>query len=79
MDIASLGNLREQWLRDTESQSEIIFDCAAVEFFGAGAAQLLVSLSLLLKLSGGSVRLKNISPAMREDLKTLGLPEYLEE
>lgn len=79
IDVAAATALRAEWLANVSSQSEVGMDCAALESFSAAGAQLIVSLAAMLKLAGGSVRLKNVSPSLREDLMLLGLPEYIEE
>ena len=78
-DITSVGALRDEWLNGLQSQTNVDIDCASVEFIGASAAQLIVSLTTMVKPSGGSVKLSNVKQSLREDFILYGLQQYVEE
>ena len=79
VDTSSVQALHVEWLRHVETHQEVILDCSDVEMLGAAGAQLIVSFSKSLKADGLTLKLHNVSPAMNNDLATLGLLEYLRD
>jgi anti-anti-sigma factor len=77
VDTSSVQALHVEWLRHFEAHREVILDCSDVEMLGAAGAQLIVSFSKSLKADGLTLKLRNVSPAMNNDLATLGLLDYL--
>ena len=78
-DMMCVAALREEWLAGIENHSHAHIDCSALEVITAAAAQLVVSLSKGLGAVGGSVKLVEVSPALREDFLLLGLTDFLQE
>ncbi len=77
VDVSAVSALHQEWLSKASSHLEIALDCHMVEAFSAAAAQLVVSLSLMLGGAGKTLKIEQVSAALRDDFTTLGLAEYL--
>jgi anti-anti-sigma regulatory factor len=78
-DMGSVSALREDWLSKMDGHSHIHINCARVEVMTAAAAQLVVALARMLNATRGEVVLTQVPEALREDLRLLGLTDYLKE
>ena len=79
VDAATVKDLCDAWRPQILDQAEVEIDCSTLEFFGAAAAQVIVAVEMALCATGGSLVLKNVPEAVRDDFALLGMSHYLKE
>ncbi|GEM_PF-4959875 len=78
VDIASVSFLRDEWLLLVGSSKknivkDVIIDGSQVESFSTAAAQLVLSFANMLRVSGGSLKMVNLSSVLLAVFSSLGL------
>ena len=76
VDMASIPALRVA-LDDVESDHELILDCSGVTFMDSSGLSVLVTLWSRLQERGGSLHVRNPSPAVRRVMELTGLDDLI--
>lgn len=77
-DISAAEDLYADFLKAEESNLPCNVNCANVEVFSAGVAQLMVSAKKTFESCGRVIHFQNPSDTMKRDLEMLGLLTLIE-